>query len=197
VNKEYKLQFAISSEFAPPRTSHISVTLTGAVPPGPFTFTAGGISGTDGVDRWNTWVTQTLVFTAKSGSVGFHFEHAGASGSGVGLDCIEIVPGMDHFKCYKVTDLKNPRFARIYGLPLADQFGPDSVTAVRPKFLCAPANKDGSGINDPTTHQCCYLIHPAIGANKPVEVADQFGTYRWQVKGAYLLCQPCMKKLLP
>jgi len=106
--------------------------------------------------------------------------------------------GLDHFKCWKVKDLKNPKFAAVDALPLDDQFGVDDVDVKKPRLLCAPADKDGSGINDPDTHQCCYKIKGAkLDPAQTLEVEDQFGTLQFEIKKSDLLCQPCTKTLLP
>jgi len=106
--------------------------------------------------------------------------------------------GLDHFKCWKVKDLKNPRFATIENLPLDDQFGLDNVDVKKPSLLCAPADKDGSGVNDPVTHQCCYKIKGVkLDPAEAVEVDDQFGTLQFEIKKSDLLCQPCTKAHLP
>ena len=60
------------------------------------------------------------------------------------------------------------------------------------------ADKDGSGINDPNTHQCCYKIKARkLEPPANVEIEDQFGTLQLEVKKAKLLCQPCTKTELP
>ncbi len=65
-------------------------------------------------------------------------------------------------------------------------------------LLCAPADKDGSGINDPNSHQCCYKIKGANIQPRPiVEVVDQFGPHQLEVKKPKFLCQPCTKTVLP
>jgi hypothetical protein len=57
---------------------------------------------------------------------------------------------------------------------------------------------NGSGINNPTVHQCCYKVKGAkLDPPENVEIEDQFGTLQLEVKKAKFLCQPCSKTVLP
>ncbi len=106
-------------------------------------------------------------------------------------------PALDHFKCWQVKDLRRPRFVQIPSLPLDDQFALENVEVKKPFLICAPADKDGSGINDPNTHQCCYKIKGAnLAPRVNVEITDQFGTLQLEVKKPKFLCQPCTKCVL-
>ena len=112
------------------------------------------------------------------------------------IHCVEA--GLDHFQCWQVKDLKNPKFEKRESLPLDDQFASGSVDVKKPFLLCAPADKDGSGINNPITHQCCYKIKGTkLEPPENVEIEDQFGTLELEVKKAKFLCQPCSKTVLP
>ncbi len=107
------------------------------------------------------------------------------------------VPTADHFKCWQVKDLKIPKFDK-RNVTLDDQFADESVEVKKLFLICAPADKDGSGINDPDTHQCCYKIKGTkLSPPARVEVDDQFGTHTLQVQKAKFLCQPCLKTVLP
>jgi hypothetical protein len=105
---------------------------------------------------------------------------------------------LDHFKCYKVKDLRNPPFDQREGVTLDDQFENDVVDVKKPVMICVPASKNSSGINDPVTHICCYKIRgtkldPAVG----IGITDQFGSLELEAKVVKMLCQPCTKTLLP
>ena len=102
---------------------------------------------------------------------------------------------LDHFKCWQVKDLKDPKFDKRV-VTLDDQFADESVEVKKLFLLCAPADKDGSGINDLDTHQCCYKIK-GTKLSARVAVVDQFGTHTLEVKKAKFLCQPCSKTVLP
>lgn len=121
-----------------------------------------------------------------------------------GVDNVSInfvPPPSNHFKCYKAKDLKNPAFTQIKdpGISLIDQFGSEAnVGVLKPFLLCNPADKNGSGIGDPSAHLCCYKIKAQKPDPKPqVQVADQFGTLQLLVVKPQLLCQPCTKTILP
>jgi hypothetical protein len=111
---------------------------------------------------------------------------------------VPVESAQDHFKCWQAKDLKNPKFVKIEGLQLDDQFATESVEVKKPFLICAPASKDGSGISDRDTHQCCYKIKGGkLEPPKKVEIEDQFGTLQLEVKKGRLLCQPCTKTDLP
>ncbi len=104
---------------------------------------------------------------------------------------------IDHFQCYKVKDLKNPKFDKIKGVQVSDQFGSDVIEVKKPSLLCAPVDKEGSGINDPETHLCCYKIKGTkLDPPAEVEIEDQFGTLELKVKKPELICLPCSKTVL-
>ena len=107
-----------------------------------------------------------------------------------------------HYKCWRAKDLRNPKFEKIRnpGVSLDDQFFADpDVQVIRPELICNAVDKNGKGINDPTTHQCCYKIKgQKLDPKRTLEITDPFGTYQWQATGRpRLLCQPCSTKDLP
>src|SRR5262249_37255655 len=51
-------------------------------------------------------------------------------------------PAVDHFQCYKVKRSKgSPKFQKILGVKVQDQFGTVTDDLIKPIRLCAPANK--------------------------------------------------------
>lgn len=91
-------------------------------------------------------------------------------------------PVLDHFTCYKAGPTKDSvKFAGIDnppGVTLEDAFGPSTVAVKKPKFLCAPTNKNDE---DPTApnhseHLEGYQIKPAAKRDLPINltVTDQF-----------------------
>jgi hypothetical protein len=88
-------------------------------------------------------------------------------------------PAGDHFTCYKARQTTGfLKFAGIPALPLTDQFGPSTVEVRKPKFLCAPTNKNGE---DPTApahpeHLKGYQIKNATKPLFPtnIKIVDQF-----------------------
>lgn len=110
-------------------------------------------------------------------------------------------PVLDHFKCYKAKDLKNPKFEATT-VSLSDQFGVnDGMFEVKKPFLfCAPADKNGEGIANPVDHLACYKVKgPKLDkADRPsVEVENQLGTLQLEVKKPFLLCVPSTKTVIP
>lgn len=107
---------------------------------------------------------------------------------------------LDHYKCYKVKDLKNPKFAKTT-VTLSDQFPNDGATLLKKPFLfCTPVDKNGEGIINMVDHLTCYKIKaPKLDKSlRPnVEVMNQLGTIQLNAKKAFLLCVPSEKTLIP
>lgn len=107
---------------------------------------------------------------------------------------------LDHYKCWQVHDLKSPKFVRRPDTRLDDQFRAERVDVMKPVMICNPADNEGSGIVDPSTHLCCYktATKRRLDPKRRVEVAGQFGTFEWEAKGKpKLLCEPCDTVELP
>jgi uncharacterized repeat protein (TIGR01451 family) len=106
-------------------------------------------------------------------------------------------PELDHFKCYTSKQVER-KFDPLQVI-LTDQFNEERVKVVRPQDFCNPADKDGSGISNPTAHLGCYKIRDVRGDEFPgfkgerVEVTDQFGTHRLRLKKINSLCLPSSK----
>jgi hypothetical protein len=112
---------------------------------------------------------------------------------------------LDHFTCYKAAatkgSVKFPGILNPPGISLVDQFGSSQVAVKKPKFLCAPTNKNGE---DPTapSHPEHLKIYQIKNSVKPVfptgtTVIDQFNTSGISMdvkKQAYLLV-PSVKSL--
>lgn len=135
------------------------------------------------------------------------YEQPGTScdyGSGCGVcigagicDPVACPSALDHYKCYDGKDLKSPPFAR-QTVGTADQLTNEQVTVHRLKYACAPVNKNGEGINDPSAHLACYQVSAALLAPRPqVEVSSQFQMSRFELKRPRLMCLPATKVVLP
>ncbi|MDZ4825800.1 MAG: hypothetical protein SGJ13_04955 [Actinomycetota bacterium] len=102
------------------------------------------------------------------------------------------VAAVDHFKCYKVKDLKTPKFVQIPSVSLADQFETKNHKVVKPSALCNPVDKNGEGINDAARHLVCYTAPQAPGQAKfvkqQVQTTNQFGTLQLEATAASELC---------
>jgi hypothetical protein len=102
---------------------------------------------------------------------------------------------LNHFQCY---GLKPPSFVARPGVALADRFGAGTVDVQRPVALCNPADKndeDESAPADPD-HLVAYRIRqrsPAFTRRNGVTVADQFGTFVFDVVKPTLLLVPSAK----
>jgi hypothetical protein len=89
---------------------------------------------------------------------------------------------IDHFTCYRAGTAKGAaRFQRVFGVHVVDRFRASDVEVRKPKFLCAPSNKNGE---DPTAplhpeHLVDYVIKPTtkFTPERNVRVVDQFGTH--------------------
>jgi len=107
-------------------------------------------------------------------------------------------PTVDHFQCYKVKRSRGaPKFVKILGVTGADQFGSYTVDLLKPRYLCAPANKSGE---DPTApshpeHLLCYKSRNSGAKFTPRNAftTDQFGSQQLQLLRRIELCVPSLK----
>jgi hypothetical protein len=88
-------------------------------------------------------------------------------------------PNPDNLLCYKSkTTPGTPKFTKLEGVSLADQFENGTFDVKKAKGLCAPGDVDGDGMNDSVTHYASHMIKgdadhvPQTG----ISVTDQFGT---------------------
>ena len=120
----------------------------------------------------------------------------------VGTGPVAAQFNLDHYKCYKVKDLKNPKFVRNTTATLTDQFGINDgiVEAKKPFVFCNPVDKNGEGILNTDDHLTCYKVKgPKLlpGSRPNLEIVNQLGTLQLQAKKAFLLCLPSTKTILP
>jgi len=100
-----------------------------------------------------------------------------------------IVINADHYKCYKTRGARlSPR-----QVTLADQFTTETVTVRRPFRLCNPADKNGEGIVDPTSHLMCYRISAQPFQERTVLSQNQFGDHFLRITRPDSLCNPAAK----
>jgi hypothetical protein len=108
---------------------------------------------------------------------------------------------LDHYKCYKAKDLKNPKFDSTT-VSLTDQFGVNDgdFDVKKPFLFCTPVDKNGEGIINEVDHLTCYKIKgPKLDKlQRPnVQVVNQLGTLHLNAKKPFLLCVPSEKMVLP
>jgi hypothetical protein len=112
---------------------------------------------------------------------------------------------VDHFKCYKAKDLKQPKFVATT-VGLNDQFGlihdDDQFELKKPFLVCNPTDKDGEGIINLNDHLTCYKVKGRDGkidqSQRPkVEANNQFGVVQLELKKAFVVCVPSAKAVLP
>jgi hypothetical protein len=113
------------------------------------------------------------------------------SAKGVGAPPPPLVnPQIDHFKCYKIKKAK----AKIPLVPVQDQFGSFTEDVKKPSQLCVPADKNGSGIQNPNENLMCFKIVPKprfVGPTDTIFIEDQFTTNQgFVVNHARELCVP-------
>ena len=102
-----------------------------------------------------------------------------------------------HYQCYESA--RQPRYAGLTGLMLADQFGDADTTLRRRKRFCNPADKndeDPTAIADPE-HLTGYTLRHAGKFERvdDVRVINQFGDITVQVRRPELLLVPSAKDL--
>jgi len=109
-------------------------------------------------------------------------------------------PTIDHFQCYKVKPSPGaPKFQKILGVKVDDQFGTATLDLLKPALLCAPANKQNE---DPTApdhpgHLLCYKTkHSAFGTVQTF-TNSQFGPAQPLLIHRRELCVPSLKNPVP
>jgi hypothetical protein len=105
-----------------------------------------------------------------------------------------IAPGpvdIDHYKCYLATGAQVD-----VGVGLVDQFQARSTLVIDPKLFCTPVDKNGEGVDDPTTHLTCYATNPIGQPPGLIPFANQFvAVDQLQLDGPDLLCAPSTKQI--
>jgi len=104
---------------------------------------------------------------------------------------------IDHYNCYRVERSTGaPPFVPITGVTVDDQFGPVTVSVTDPRFLCAPANKNGedpSAPGEPGHLMCYWTEHPREQIDiSPIFVEDQFGARTERAIRRDELCVPSL-----
>jgi hypothetical protein len=101
---------------------------------------------------------------------------------------------VDHFTCYRTT---SAGFAPVGGVSLVDHYGASTVEVRKPKFLCAPTDKNGEDPSAPShpDHLEDYQIKrstPFVAVRNQA-VVDQFGTQTLDVRKPLTLQVPTAK----
>lgn len=104
---------------------------------------------------------------------------------------------LNHFKCYKTNVPRGAAGLSPRDVTLVDQFESKLTTVIASKLACAPVDKNGEGIPDPTAHLVCYKIKDTKTRprqpkfeKQDVLVANQFGDQPLTVTTPTVLCVP-------
>jgi hypothetical protein len=112
---------------------------------------------------------------------------------------------VDHFKCYKAKDLKQPKFVATT-VSLLDQFGPllheDTAFQLKKPFVVCNPTDVGGGVENPNDHLTCYKVRGKDGkidkSQRPhVSAHNQLGTVQLELTKAFVVCVPSAKTILP
>jgi cysteine-rich repeat protein len=103
----------------------------------------------------------------------------------------------DEFSCWQAkTRSGAPAFVP-RDVTLTDEFGPRSVTVVKPETLCVPADRDGNSIVDGTGLRVCYHTTDVRGqahvTSRDVSVENAFGAESLTISGSSTLCVPAWR----
>jgi len=108
-------------------------------------------------------------------------------------------PAHNHLFCYGIHEIPPQVFTPV-SVDITTQLGTElAVPIMRPSFLCAPADKTGTGVDPipPTAvpHFTCYRPKRGDRRGFTVQVTDQFGTGFYTITSRRLLCAPSVKQL--
>jgi hypothetical protein len=157
---------------------------------GTTTSTTSTLASTTTTESGPTTTTSTVVVPTTNAPT--------TSTTNLAVTTTTTLPSIADFNCYKVRDLRNPRFVPKKGVSLEDQFGTTIVDVKRPYLLCAPASRDGGPAPDEATHMCCYRTRAAqLPDAAQARTTDGFGNLTVQVRRSTLTCLPCTKQLVP
>jgi hypothetical protein len=98
-------------------------------------------------------------------------------------------PPIDHVQCYEAK----PASFAVRTVTAQDQFGTLPLQIRFPHRLCAPANKNGEGIIDPTEHLTGYKAKAKFTKSLNHTVTNQFGTLKLDVVRPDLFMVPTAK----
>jgi len=90
-----------------------------------------------------------------------------------------------------------PAFFALRTVTAQDQYGTLSLPLRFPHRLCAPADKNGEGIVDPTEHLTGYITKAKFTKRLNQTVVDQFGTLHLDVVRPELFMVPSAKNGVP
>lgn len=104
----------------------------------------------------------------------------------------------DNFKCYKVSDLKNPKFTAV-DVTLDDRFGQTTTNVSKPSMLCTPVDLNSTGTLLPNSPLACYKISDLAVFTPAVVGTDNphFGEVQLALKKPRTLCVPSTLTVLP
>jgi glucose/arabinose dehydrogenase len=108
----------------------------------------------------------------------------------------------DHFKLFKVRGTSGaPKFIKFGPVTLADQFGSEEYNVLKVAALGLPADKNGEGVNDATTHLAEYQVKAVEGSPKFAKISDvrvinQCNALYVQVTKPASLLVPSLKNLV-
>src|SRR6185369_1399596 len=98
-------------------------------------------------------------------------------------------PPIDHVQCYEAK----PAAFALRNVTAQDQFGTLTLQIRFPHRLCAPANKNGEGILDPTEHLTGYKAKAPFTKSLNHTVTNQFGSLKLDVVRPDLFMVPTEK----
>jgi hypothetical protein len=102
----------------------------------------------------------------------------------------------DHFQCYKAKRSKgSPKFQKILGVKVRDQFGTALLDLLKPIRLCAPANKLNEDPSAPQHrfHLLCYKTKNSAFGTVQTFTNSQFGPVQPLLIHRRELCVPSTK----
>jgi hypothetical protein len=101
-------------------------------------------------------------------------------------------------QCWKVRDLRNPKFSTIESLRVIDRYSYDFPIVKKPELFCSPASIGGSPLTDTHAQQCCYRVGKAFLSGISESVIDPLGApLELGLSRRSMVCEPCVATALP
>jgi hypothetical protein len=107
------------------------------------------------------------------------------------------VADQNTYACYDAKDLNNPPFTKVE-ITLSDIFANNTYNVTKLDSVCAPAQRDGGAIADPSQYLCCYEMKPTkLDIKQEVMLDTPLQSSRARLEKSARVCLPCSVTPVP